>query len=157
MKALSSLAAVILALALPGCSLVDGAHGSEGGHEIHVAKYGDDGNSGSAERPLRTISAASLRAYPGAVITVHEGTYRERINPPRGGTSDEWRIVYQAAPNENVVIKGSESVSGWRHIQNDTWELTLPDSYFGDFNPFKDAIRGDWYTRKDRTLHTGAV
>lgn len=98
-----------------------------------------------------------MRAYPGDVVTVHEGIYRERINPPRGGTSDEQRIVYQAALNEEVVIKGSESVSGWCHIQNDTWELILPDGYFGEFNPFKDRIRGDWYIRKDRTLHTGAV
>ena len=36
------------------------------------------------------------------MITVHQGVYRERINPPRGGKSDEKRIVYRAAPGETV-------------------------------------------------------
>ena len=38
------------------------------------------------------------------------GTYRERINPARGGESDEKRIVYRAAPGEKVEIKGSEEL-----------------------------------------------
>ena len=28
---------------------------------------------------------------PGDTITVHAGVYRERVNPPRGGTSEEIR------------------------------------------------------------------
>lgn len=45
--------------------------------------------------------------------TVHAGTYRESINPPRGGESNTRRIVYQAAPGEVVEIKGSEIIKGW--------------------------------------------
>ncbi len=127
------------------------------GREYFVAQTGDDANDGSATRMLRTISEAARRAQPGDVITVKEGVYRERIDPPRGGRSNEQRIVYRAAPGETVVLKGSERVQGWQKVQNETWKLVLPDSYFGDFNPFKDEIRGDWYHRKDRTLHTGAV
>ena len=37
--------------------------------------------------PLKTISAAAELAQPGDTITVHAGVYRERIDPPRGGTS----------------------------------------------------------------------
>jgi hypothetical protein len=53
--------------------------------EIHVAVTGKDSDAGSASAPFRTIQRASDLAQPGDVITVHEGTYRERINPPRGG------------------------------------------------------------------------
>src|SRR6516164_8725856 len=82
-------------------------------NEYHVSPKGNDANDGSKGKPLRTISAAAMRAQAGDVITVHEGVYRERIDPPRGGESDQKRIVYQAAHGENVAIKGSEIVKGW--------------------------------------------
>lgn len=128
-----------------------------GATEYHVAVTGDDAADGSAARPFRTISAAAERAQPGDVITVHEGVYRERIAPPRGGTSDAERIVYQAADGEDVVIKGSEPAEGWVADRDDVWTLTLPSSFFGDFNPFADEIRGDWFDPLGRTHHTGAV
>lgn len=126
-------------------------------HEYHVAVTGDDTQVGSAERPLRTIQAAADLAQPGDVVTVHEGVYRERIDPPRGGSSDDKRITYQAAAGEKVVIKGSDVVKGWTKVTNDTWKVELPNSYFGDFNPYKDVIHGDWFNGKGRIHHTGAV
>ena len=110
-----------------------------------------------AGHPFKTISDAGRIAQAGDVIIVHEGVYREEINPPRGGLSDQQRIVYMAAAGERVVIKGSEPVTGWVHVQNDTWKVTLPNSFFGDFNPYADLIRGDWFDAKDREHHTGAV
>jgi hypothetical protein len=110
-----------------------------------------------ADHPLKAISAAAELAQPGDTVIVHEGIYREEINPPRGGTSDADRIVYTAAPGAKVVIKGSEPVKGWTRVQNDTWKVTLPNSFFGDFNPYSDLIRGDWFGAKGRTHHTGAV
>ncbi len=125
--------------------------------EYHVSPSGLDTNEGSAAQPLKTIAAAAQKAQSGDVITVHAGTYRERVNPPRGGESDQNRIVYQAAPGERVVIKGSEVVRGWQKVQDDTWKVTLPNSFFGDFNPYRDLIHGDWFSPKGRNHHTGAV
>ena len=88
--------------------------------EYHVSVSGNDLHAGAAAKPLRTISAAARLAQPGDVITVHEGVYRERIKPPRGGESDQKRIVYQAAPGEKVIIKASEVIKGWQKVQNDT-------------------------------------
>ena len=96
-------------------------------------------------------------SQPGDVITVHEGTYRERINPLRGGQSVQNRIVYQAAPGEKVVIKGSEVIKGWQKVQNDTWKVAIPNSFFADFNPYSDLIHGDWFNPRGRNHHTGAV
>lgn len=127
------------------------------GKKYHVSISGDDTNDGSTARPLRTISAAAQRAYPGDVITVHEGVYRERISPPRGGESDGKRIVYQAAPGEHVEIKGSEVVKGWEKVDGDTWKVVLPNAYFGGYNPFADRIAGDWFNPKGRAHHTGAA
>ena len=125
--------------------------------EYHVSPAGNNSNDGSARKPLQTISAAAQLAQPGDTITVHAGTYRERINPPRGGTSDSARITYQAAPGEKVEIKGSETVKGWTEVQPGVWKLTLPNSFFGSFNPYGDLIRGDWFNPKGREHHTGAV
>jgi len=125
--------------------------------EYHVSVTGDDDNDGSVEQPLKTISAAARLAQPGDVVTVHEGVYRERVTPPRGGTSDQKRITYQAAPGEKVVIKGSEVVKGWQKVQHDTWKAIIANGFFGGFNPYSDLIRGDWFNGKGRDHHTGAV
>ncbi|MHC4506704.1 MAG: right-handed parallel beta-helix repeat-containing protein, partial [Planctomycetota bacterium] len=125
--------------------------------EYHVSARGRDTSAGSASRPFKTISAAARVARPGDVITVHEGTYRERINPPRGGTSDTKRITYRAAEGEKVVVKGSEVVSGWKKTQEGVWKATLPNTFFGDYNPYKDQIKGDWFNRRGRVHHTGEV
>lgn len=127
--------------------------------EYHVAVKGSDANEGSLAKPLKTISAAAKLAMPGDVITVHAGVYREQITPPRGGNSAQERITYQAAKGEKVEIKGSEVITGWKKIDNDTWEVSIPNSYFGKFNPYKDLIRGDWFTPTpaNRKYTTGAV
>jgi hypothetical protein len=125
--------------------------------EYHVSVNGSDANDGTSSKPFQTISAAARVAQPGDVITVHAGTYRERVTPPRGGESDAKRIVYQAAPGEKVVIKGSEAVRGWKPFQGNVWKLTLPASFFGKYNPYKDLIVGDWFTDNGRPHHTGEV
>ncbi len=125
--------------------------------ELHVAVNGNDTGTGNKRSPFRTIQHAADIAQPGDVITVHAGTYRERVNPPRGGTSDRKRIVYRAAPGERVEIKGSEVITGWVKVRDDTWQVTLPDSFFSSFNPYRDLIRGDWFDPKGRVHHTGAV
>jgi alpha-L-arabinofuranosidase len=132
--------------------------GETKGRELFVSAInGDDNNEGTAEKPFKSIMAAVNVAYPGDIITVSQGTYRERISPVRGGLSDDRRIVFQAAPGERVEIKGSEVVKGWVRKQNDTWEVIIPNDFFGDFNPYSDLINGDWFIPKGRDHHTGSV
>ncbi len=125
--------------------------------ELHVALSGKDDNPGTLASPLRHIQAAANMAQAGDVISVHAGVYRERVAPPRGGSSDQQRIVYQAAAGETVVITGAEPVIGWEKVQGDTWKVVLPNALFGRFNPYGDLIHGDWFHGKGRPHHTGAV
>ena len=125
--------------------------------EFHVVPTGNDANAGTQAAPLRTIQHAADLAQPGDVVTVHEGIYREQVSPPRGGMSDAKRITYQAAPGEKVVITGSEVVKGWEKVGGDTWKVTLPNKFLGDFNPYADLIHGDWFGANGRAHHTGAV
>lgn len=101
------------------------------GTEYHVAKTGDDQQSGAADAPLTTIQAAAYRAMPGDVIIVHEGIYRERIIPLQGGKSDIQRITYQAAPGEKAGIKGSEVINNWVQTKGMVLITVIPNIFLG--------------------------
>lgn len=124
---------------------------------IHVAKNGDDNNPGSLKSPLLTISKAAEMAYPGDRIVVHQGVYRESIHPPRGGTSPQKTIHYQAAKNQKVVISGSENIKGWQQVTPTVWKVEIANEWFGDYNPYQTKIKGDWFQDNGRHHHTGAV
>ncbi|MBW6537668.1 MAG: right-handed parallel beta-helix repeat-containing protein [Mariniphaga sp.] len=125
--------------------------------EYHVAKTGKDSNLGTAEKPFLSIQATADVAQPGDVITVHEGIYREWVKPPRGGNSHAERIVFQAAEGEKVEIKGSEIITGWEKLTGTVWRVSIPNSFFGEYNPYKDLIHGDWFNPLGRIHHTGEV
>ena len=127
------------------------------GIHYYVSIDGNDLNSGCIENPLRTIQAAANVAKSGDVITIFEGVYRERIDPPRGGKSFLEPIIYQAAPGERVVIKGSEIASGWELDKGDVWRISYKNEYFGAFNPFANEIRSDWFIPLEKEHTTGAV
>lgn len=116
---------------------------------IHVATDGSDAQDGSQTRPVRTISHAATLAQPGDTVLVHGGEYREWVRPPRGGLSDTRRITYVAAPGEHVVVKGSERATGWTLVEGTVWTNPVPNSVFGDFNPFREEIGGDWIVYPD--------
>jgi len=145
MKTICFLAAAVILILTSSCA-----------HEFHVSPQGDDQNKGSSEHPFRTISQAAQLARPGDRVIVHEGIYREQVNPLFGGDSDSKRIVYQAADGEHVEIKGSEVVQGWESLGNGVWKVALPNSLFGDHNPFAINIAGDWLV-DGAWNHTGEV
>ena len=53
--------------------------------EYHVKPTGSDAACGDAEHPFATISKAAQMASPGDTVIVHEGVYREQVDPKRGG------------------------------------------------------------------------
>jgi hypothetical protein len=112
--------------------------------EYHVMK---DGNS---------LSEAAAIAMPGDIITVHAGVYREWVNPQKGGTEQQ-RIVYRAADGEDVTITGAEPVSDWSAQKSGVWKTVIPNSFFGDYNPYAAKIEGDWFFEREKTFHTGEV
>lgn len=124
---------------------------------LYVAQNGYDTNAGTIIAPFRTIQHAADLAQPGDVITVRAGVYRERINPPRGGTSDAKRIIYQAAPGQKVVITGADEIKDWVQVKAGIWKASFPNSFFGKFNPYSDVIHGDWFNALGRVHHTGEV
>lgn len=127
--------------------------------EYHVSPAGSDVNDGSISSPLRTINAAAQKAQPEDVVTVHNGTYREWVNPLNGGASDSKRIIYRVAEGEKAELKGSELIKTWTKEKNGkgVWKVVLPNDFFGNYNPYADKIFGDWFSNHGRDHHTGDV
>jgi alpha-N-arabinofuranosidase len=112
--------------------------------EIHVAKTGSDSASGSHTRPYLTVNKAASVAQAGDIVIVGAGMYREWIKPVRGGTGENKRITYRAAPGEKVVIKGSERIKSWKRQDGGVWKVELPNSFFGGYNPYALKLSGGW-------------
>lgn len=111
---------------------------------IHVDKKGSDCGLGNVESPFLTIDKAASVAQPGDSIIVHEGTYREEITHINTGLSESRRISFEAAKDEQVIIKGSEEITGWQQIDGSIWKVEIDNKIFKDFNPFATKLFGDW-------------
>ena len=128
--------------------------------DLHVATTGSDSADGSTTHPWRTISHAAHLARPGDTVTVHAGEYREWVRPRLGGLSEQRRITYRAAPGEHVVVKGSEVISTWEPCETTVWSASVPNTLFGDFNPYAEEVDGDWIVYADADTpkkHLGEV
>lgn len=126
--------------------------------EYHVSSQGSDSNNGRSISPFKTINHAAQKALAGDTVTVHSGTYREWVNPLNGG--DKYRqILYRAAEGEKVELKGSELIKSWKKEKRGkgVWSVTLPNTFFGSYNPYNDKIFGDWFRSHGRDHHTGEV
>ena len=124
----------------------------------HVSITGNDLHDGSLQKPFRTINRAASVAVAGDTVQVHNGTYREWVDPIFGGTGDSNRIVYEAAPGEHPIIKGSEIVTDWEKVEGTVWKKVLPNTMFGDWNPYALKVEGDWLIRPEEYhVHLGDV
>jgi hypothetical protein len=109
-----------------------------------------DSNPGTRERPFLTVNKAAQVLQPGERVVVMAGVYRERIDPPRGGTGPDKMISYEAAPGAKVVVKGSRLVkNGWEpstafkldrppadRTRMKIYSRRLDDLEFKGYNPF---------------------
>lgn len=80
----------------------------------------DGPSGGSAATPFKTLKPATAAAFPGDVVLVGRGVYRERVAPARSGTADQ-PIVYMAALGEQVYLKGS-AVLDWNAVGDGTYK-----------------------------------
>ena len=123
----------------------------------YVATNGNDNSNGTKEAPFKTINHAAQIAVAGDTVRVFGGTYRERVCPKNSGEENA-RITYEAVEGEKPIIKGSEIVTDWEHVEGTVWKKVIPNSYFGDFNPYATALFGDWLINPDAySVHLGDV
>ena len=119
--------------------------------DCKVAGSGD----GSENSPFKTISEAADIALPGDEVIVCDGIYREHVNPKNAGREDA-RIIYRAKNRLKAVITGAEIITDWTEERPHVWKTVVDNSFFGNYNPFKTAVSGDWFDA-NFTAHTGDV
>lgn len=126
------------------------------------SKSASDKNDGSEKHPYKTIGKAAEVAEPGCKVLIHGGTYREFVQPHKGGLNEKNMISYEAFPGEEVWIKGSIEVkdfyesNDWNIIptylntkkkslfytdeenkkEYTIWEIRLNPDDFKGYNPF---------------------
>ncbi|MDO4189179.1 MAG: right-handed parallel beta-helix repeat-containing protein [Lachnospiraceae bacterium] len=131
--------------------------------KIYVdAKTTYQGN-GSKESPFKTINAAAQIAVAGDEVLVAPGVYREAVDPLNAGSEDN-RIVYRSVVPNGAIITGAEKVDNWEKYEGTTWVAKINNGVFGNFNPYKEIVFGDWYlsprnpeTGEFMDYHRGAV
>jgi hypothetical protein len=79
----------------------------------YVATDGDDNADGlDVSRPFKTIQKAATVMRPGSICNIRQGIYRETVKPAWQGIAGA-PITFQAYNGENVVISGTDPVTGW--------------------------------------------
>lgn len=80
---------------------------------------GNDSNSGTSSKPLKTIGAAAAMAETnnqngiGSRVTINPGTYRESISLNYNKKDTSLPITFEAATNGTVIVSGGTLYTGW--------------------------------------------
>ena len=125
------------------------------GMQIYVSAGVLRSGDGSMEHPFKTIQEAANISVPGDEVLVAPGIYREWVRPVRSGTETD-RIKFTSTHRGEAVITGSERLTGWEAFEN-VWRIRIPNSFFGNYNPYIDVVHGDWFRSQDNPPHTGDI
>lgn len=124
--------------------------------KIYVSTQAKEKGYGTKELPFQTITEAAGIAAPGDEVIVSRGVYRESVNPIYGGMSDKNRIIYRSEIERGAIITGAEKAVSWTQYENDVWEFRVNNSIFGEYNPYTELVKGDWYFPIS-PVHTGKI
>ncbi|WP_127502821.1 carbohydrate-binding protein [Actinoplanes solisilvae] len=117
----------------------------------NVSPTGSDSATGTATAPFRTIQKCADVMVAGDTCRIAAGVYRERVAPRRDGTAHA-RITYAAAPGAQVVIDGTDPVTGWQRVSDaDLDELAAGDQFMTG-SPFAQGVRDGRIYRADITI-----
>ncbi len=114
---------------------------------FYVSPNGDDGNSGGLpDHAFATVVRAqeAVRSLKGdgelgedVVVYLLGGTYRLR-EPLRFGVedsgTDEHSITYRAYKDEEPLLHGGKTITGWRKYKDNIWVAELPEVESGEWS-----------------------
>ena len=145
--------------------------------DLHVSPGGRDSNPGTQQSPLGTIQAARdvirqrIAAGMKEDMTVHLGAGNYFMDKPvefddRDSGRDGHTVTYQGAPGLATRIYGGKRITGWKKLNDDTYEVEVPglqDHYMlyeneqsangGIFHVFQNAPAGDWSKTGDKLIY----
>ncbi len=89
---------------------------------LYVSPSGDDGQPGSRERPLRTLTAAVARARAASIRQIRLLPGVHRLTQPLELGSQDKGLVLQGP----AIVSGSVVVRNWRPEADGTWSAPAP-------------------------------
>ncbi|WP_338236278.1 right-handed parallel beta-helix repeat-containing protein [Persicobacter diffluens] len=96
---------------------------SASARDYHVDARNSTKGDGSKANPFQTIQQAANIMVKGDVCYIHEGTYRETIQPKNSGTKSK-PIVFKAWAQDKVIISATEAVTGWEKHEGNIYKKT---------------------------------
>nr|WP_300004941.1 right-handed parallel beta-helix repeat-containing protein [Tissierella sp.] len=75
--------------------------------KYYVSSKGNNKNSGSINRPFKTIEKGISVLKAGDTLLVRGGTYKEKVNMKNSGSSSKGFITVKNYPGETVILKGT--------------------------------------------------
>lgn len=76
------------------------------GRRLYVAMTGSNANSGTKEKPWRTLQHAADAAKAGDTVEVRGGTYCQRLAVRTSGNATAGYITFRSAPGEKAILDG---------------------------------------------------
>ncbi len=116
-------AALLAAVLVPQGPLP--VHAQDNTYYVSASSGDDQNGDGSFANPWKTIQRAGLVLQPGDTCEIRGGTYRETVTPANSGT-DTQKITYRAYGNEDVVITGTDLVTGWTLEEGSIYQAPVP-------------------------------
>ncbi len=115
---------VTVGLILPGLALAGGAAGKSHAATFVVdqsAPGAADTNSGTEEKPFRTVQHAADLVKPGDTILVMAGKYAERVKVRTSGAEGQ-PITLRAVPRRSAVVQGFDVQASYIRVEG--FEIT---------------------------------
>ncbi|RYI28314.1 DUF1565 domain-containing protein [Bacillus infantis] len=104
-KWVAGLALILVFLAI-GMFIIETETGTSPKKVLYVSPDGSDKNSGSKQKPLKTIQKAVDSAEPGTVVYVREGIYKEQVVIRESGSKNA-PIMIKSYKKEKAVLDGT--------------------------------------------------
>ncbi|MDW7690869.1 right-handed parallel beta-helix repeat-containing protein [Flammeovirgaceae bacterium SG7u.111] len=120
---------LLLIVLLSACS----KNASQSPSEYHVDGDNTAEGDGSLANPFKTISQAAEIMAAGDICYIHEGTYRETINPKNSGSAGK-PITFTRYEDDIVVISATEKLDGWEKHTGNIYKVSGLDLSLGDGN-----------------------
>ncbi len=105
---------------------------------IYVATTGDDSNSGTLEKPFKTIHKGVNTAKPGDTVYIRGGIYHEEISMETSGTPNKI-ITVSGYPGEEAILDGKNVLPSGEQPAEKRWKPLF-------------MVRGDYVLVKDLTV-----
>lgn len=85
---------------------------------------GNDSNNGDIDHPFKTIKKASSCLQPGDTLNLRGGVYRETVDSLPDGTAEN-PITVKNYSNEDVVISGTDELTGWENVDKNIYRAKM--------------------------------